>query len=91
MEDNKLDSGYKVQGPITYAKHSAQKNKYFKDVSVELDYTEHELYPLFYWKMRCALAETYIEESPCDPDITGEQIAAYREYTDFIKNNPEPK
>ena len=48
-------------------------------------------YFVLYWKTRCLLAEAYTEESPCDPDITTEQIVAYREYQDFIKNNPEPK
>lgn len=29
MDNSKLNSGYKVQDPTTYAKHSATKNKYF--------------------------------------------------------------
>lgn len=31
-----------------------------------------------YWKNRCQLAEAYIDESPCDPDITAAQGNAYR-------------
>lgn len=40
-----------------------------------------------YWKQRCLLAEKCIEESPCDPDITEEQIKAFKEYHNFIKTN----
>lgn len=38
-----------------------------------------------YWSERCKLAETCIEESPCDPDITNDQIKAWSEYHNFIK------
>ncbi len=41
-----------------------------------------------YWKIRCKLAETCIEESPCDPDITEGQIIAHDNYHEFIKTNP---
>ena len=44
--------------------------------SVELDY----------WKQRCELAEKCIEESPCDPDITSDQIKAHNDYNEFISN-----
>jgi hypothetical protein len=30
-----------------------------------------------YWKKRCLLAEKCLEVSPCDPDITKEQIEAH--------------
>lgn len=40
-----------------------------------------------YWKERCKLAEKCLEESPCDPDITSEQIKAWEEYHKFIKFN----
>lgn len=43
-----------------------------------------------YWKARCKLAETCIEESPCDPDITKGQIIAFENYHNFIKNNTNP-
>ena len=36
-----------------------------------------------YWKKRCELAEKFILESPCDPDIHEDQIKAYNEWTDF--------
>jgi len=39
-----------------------------------------------YWKERCILAEKYIEESPCDPDIYISQLEAYHNWKDFIKN-----
>ena len=40
----------------------------FGEVCRRLEYMEH----------RCVAAEAYIEESPCDPDITQAQWAAYR-------------
>lgn len=42
-----------------------------------------------YWKTRCELAEKYIEETPCDPDIYEEQIVAYNSWGEF-KNLPIP-
>ena len=41
---------------------------------------------LDYWKLRCELAEKCIEESPCDPDITSDQIKAHNDYNKFISN-----
>ena len=41
---------------------------------------------LDYWKQRCELAEKCIEESPCDPDITSDQIKAHNAYDKFISN-----
>lgn len=43
-----------------------------------------------YWKTRCELAEKFIEESPCDPDILDDQIKAHNEWQSFIKENNEP-
>ena len=43
-----------------------------------------------YWKQRCLLAEQFIEESPCDPDITPLQLKAYTEYIEFIRTHKEP-
>jgi hypothetical protein len=40
-----------------------------------------------YWKQRCELAEAYIEESPCDPDIYAEQWQAYDAWQEFKKLN----
>jgi hypothetical protein len=37
-----------------------------------------------YWKQRCLLAEKCLEESPCDPDITADQIKARNAYHKFI-------
>ena len=37
-----------------------------------------------YWKQRCLLAEKCLEESPCDPDITSDQIKAWNAYHKFI-------
>jgi len=42
-----------------------------------------------YWQKRCELAEKFIEESPCDPDITGEQWAAWSEYQQFRNKEGE--
>lgn len=42
-----------------------------------------------YWKKRCELAEMYIEESPCDPDITMHQLAAYSAWNHFKDNLEE--
>jgi len=38
-----------------------------------------------YWKFRCESAEAYIEEVPCDPDITVSQIVAHARWQ-TIKN-----
>lgn len=38
-----------------------------------------------YWKQRCLLAEKCLEESPCDPDITDDQIKAWDAYHKFIR------
>ena len=45
---------------------------------------------LEYWKKRCELAEMYIEECPCDPDITLSQLAAYSAWNHF-KSIEKPK
>lgn len=37
-----------------------------------------------YWQERCELAESYIRKTPCDPDVTKDQLKAYREWQDFI-------
>ena len=45
-----------------------------------------ELLPdVAYWRNRCLLAEKCLYESPCDPDITGEQINAHKDYNQFLK------
>ena len=38
-----------------------------------------------YWKKRCELAEAYIEESPCDPDIYKKQLDAWNNWCEFKK------
>ena len=38
---------------------------------------------LEYWKHRCKLAEKYIYESPCDPDIFPDQFDAWDEWMKF--------
>jgi hypothetical protein len=40
-----------------------------------------------YWEKRCELAENYINESPCDPDITNDQLKAYNQWQEFINQN----
>lgn len=45
-----------------------------------------ELLPdVAYWRHRCLLAEKCLSESPCDPDITNEQIKAHNSYNEFIE------
>lgn len=38
---------------------------------------------LDYWMKRCIAAELFIAKSPCDPDITKEQIEAYKIWQAF--------
>jgi hypothetical protein len=40
-----------------------------------------------YWEKRCELAENYIDESPCCPDITNDQLKAYSQWKEFINQN----
>ena len=39
-----------------------------------------------YWKTRCLAAEDYIAKSPCDPDITKEQIKAHEIWSQLVHN-----
>jgi hypothetical protein len=41
--------------------------------------------PYDYWKERCLAAEKFIDLSPCDPDIHGDQWMVYNEWNK-IKN-----
>jgi hypothetical protein len=41
-----------------------------------------------YWYNRCYQAEFFIDKSPCDPDITQEQIEAYRLWEESKRNKP---
>lgn len=38
-----------------------------------------------YWKRRCKAAERFIEQSPCDPDITPKQIEAHEAWQEIIE------
>ena len=38
-----------------------------------------------YWELRCGLAESYIDKSPCDPDLYSDQLLAYNKWMDFKK------
>lgn len=38
-----------------------------------------------YWKERCRIAEEYIHECPCDPDITESQKKAYLKWKQATK------
>lgn len=51
------------------------------NVSLQMD--------LNYWKRRCEAAEKYINESPCDPDITPAQEAAYDAWQEIVKQQPK--
>ena len=45
-----------------------------------------ELLPdVAYWRYRCLLAEKCLSVSPCDPDITNEQINAHKSYNQFLE------
>ena len=60
-----------------------------KDFISGYKYAEKSL--VNYWKTRCELAEKCLEESPCDPDITNEQIFAHSNYNAFLSNNKTPE
>ena len=40
---------------------------------------------LEYWEKRCKLAENFIDKSPCDPDITNDQMRAFEEWQSFVQ------
>lgn len=61
--------------------------RYISEAEIELKNTGRKLE---YWKKRCGLAERYLEESPCDPDITKKQMEAYLKYKQFLTNNKQP-
>lgn len=42
-----------------------------------------------YCRTRCELAEECLQESPCDPDITAEQIRAHSIYNEFVMQEHE--
>lgn len=44
-----------------------------------------------YWRERCLAAELFIKESPCDPDITKEQIEAYSKWQSLTASTPPAK
>jgi hypothetical protein len=62
------------------------KRYYKKDEEID-NQTINLLDRLTYWETRCKLAEKCLEESPCDPDITSNQIVAHSEYHKFLKEN----
>lgn len=41
-----------------------------------------------YWRKRCTAAENFIKESPCDPDITQDQIKAHTVWISIKNQNP---
>jgi len=55
-----------------------QIEKYFQD------YAESHIQ---YWKKRCELAEKFIQESPCDNDITDAQLMAWTQYNTFVNSS----
>ena len=40
-----------------------------------------------FWEQRALLAESIINQSPCDPDITPGQIEAWEKYEKFMEDN----
>lgn len=42
-----------------------------------------------YWEKRCLAAEYFISKSPCDPDITSEQIKAHLIWQDIKDQSPD--
>jgi hypothetical protein len=53
--------------------------------------TQELIAQIEYWKHRCKLAEKVIEVSPCDPDITPEQIKAISDYKSFLSGGEIPE
>tara|TARA_B110000027_G_C15972327_1_gene234857 strand:+ start:125 stop:421 length:297 start_codon:yes stop_codon:yes gene_type:complete len=43
------------------------------------------------WKERCLLAENYINETPCDPDIYQEQLEAWSEWITYKQSMENTK
>lgn len=52
-----------------------------QDVGKELKFISN----IDYWKQRCLLAEVCLDKSPCDPDITSDQIKAHDAHNEFLK------
>jgi hypothetical protein len=44
-----------------------------------------------YWSKRCLAAENCLDKSPCDPDITKDQIEAHRNWEAAKKNEYKNK
>lgn len=50
------------------------------------DEVKTELIPdVAYWRYRCLLAEKCLSVSPCDPDITEEQIKSHKDYNEYLE------
>lgn len=60
------------------------------DASMLSRLLEEKIAAANYWEQRCKAAEAYINEVPCDPDITAGQIetyAAWKKFHNQIINN----
>lgn len=57
---------------------------HFSQSQQQTDVSGSLLSDVDYWKQRCLLAEKCLEESPCDPDTTSDQIKAWSAYHNFI-------
>jgi hypothetical protein len=65
--------GFGISGPLEWL-----------DESIEPCATSSENY----WKQRCEAAERFINESPCDPDITKAQIYAHEVWQKLKNKKP---
>lgn len=64
-------------------------NDVAKIISNQVDKPVSDDFAELYWKHRCEAAESFISESPCDPDITEKQIKAYAYWKKLYNIKPE--
>lgn len=82
--DEYIDKGERFPVRIAYTdaeSHDNHVSKFMPLVKLCAD----EMREVEYWKKRAEAAERYISESPCDPDITSEQLSAYNAWQKLVK------
>lgn len=100
LQISKVDNEWKVTNGVNGYGNNCRKE--FEDATVIPLYespapdgwvSEAELNEMTalkdYWYNRCYHAEKAIEASPCDPDITPEQIEAHRLWNESKKDLPQ--
>lgn len=90
MNSHEQDTFIKNEhGVVLYSSGHTSLNLtcFFEDLLSDFIESENEMLKAEsgYWKERCLLSEDCLEKSPCDPDITSEQIEAWQTYHRFIK------